>query len=413
VQPKDSSSVTMMRFGPITLILTAAIVSAAAAAAAAQDSAFAGSSIVRRTSTKDLADMLKSALEEEGDGENIVFEYDEGSKGVEDEVVVVKVNDNNEEVVIADFLLEQKKSRGSTKNNPSHSKTVVKWDKDARKSDSRVKDPRSRGKEDKRKNTRAKEDKHNNTRAKEDKTKQESGKDGTETPTPKPTKFPTHHPTGIPTAYPGKKPTEPTKVEIEMSSILPPCPLHYDTSVTYEAGDTIENKGYIWKCRHTPFEKYCSIAEINDSWSDEKKELWHDAWAHVSKCEKQDVVIGGDARTNVMNSTVSPVNSTAASTPPSNTTVVSAITTPLLLCPSAYDPLRTDYVAGSQVTIKCHIFICMDEEHEKYCNANTWDDSMPIEMWKEAWEPVGKCTPTQGEVMEEEATNNVTWNCSI
>lgn len=392
----------MMRFVPLTVILTVAIVSAAA-----QDSSFAGSTIVRRTSTTDLAEMLKSAIEEEGDGENIVFEYDEGSKGVEDEVVVVKVNDNNEEEIIADFIIGQKKLRGSNE------KTVVKWDKKARKSNQRATDPRTRANEDKRKNTRAKEEKHKKTRAKEDKIKE--NRSGTvNIPTPKPTKFPTHHLTGVPAAYASKKPTESTNVEIEiMSSILPPCPPHYNTSVTYKAGDTMENKGYIWKCRHTPFEKYCSIAEINDSWSDEKKELWHDAWAHVSKCEKQDVLISGDTRTNIMNSTVSPVNNTNASTPTSNMTEVLATTTPILPCPSAYDPLRTSYVAGEQVTIRCHIFQCKDEEHEIYCNANTWDDSMPIGMWKEAWEPVGECTPTQGEVMEEEATIGVTWECSV
>lgn len=384
---KDSS-MPMMRFRPLTVILNVAIVSAAA-----QDSAFAGSTIVRRTSTADLADMLKSALEEEKDGENIVFEYKEGSKGVEDEVVLVQVN-----------VLGHKKSRGPNEINPSHSKTVVKWDKEARKSNRIATDPRTRANEDKRKNTRAKEEKHKNTRAKEDKIKENrSGIDGASTrvniPTPKPTKFPTHHLTAAPTAYPSKKPTESTKVEIEiMSSSLPPCPPHYNTSVTYKTGDTIENKGYIWKCRHSPFERYCSIAKIKDTWSDEKKELWHDAWAHVSKCEKQDVVIGGDTRTNVNND---------ASTPTSNTTEVSATNTPLLLCSSAYDPLRTNYVAGEQVTIKCHIFQCKDEEHEIYCNANTWDDSMPIGMWKEAWEPVGECTPTQGEVMEEEATIGV------
>jgi hypothetical protein len=406
-----------MMFVPITVILTVAIVTAAA-----QESAFAGSTIVRRMSTKDLADMLKSAFEEEGDGENIVFEYDEGSKGEEDEVVVVKVNDNNEEEILADFIIEQKKSRGSNENDiPSHSRPVVKWDKESRKSNPRLTGPRSRGKEDKRKNTRAKEEKHKNTRAKEDKNKEigRSGINGTSTPvnisTPKPTKFPSHRLTGTPTAYPSKKPAEHTKVEIERSSILPPCPPHYDTSVTYKAGDTIENKGYVWKCRHTPFEKYCSISKMNDSWSDEKKELWHSAWAHVNKCELQRVVVigGQDTRTNVINnSTVSSViNANVSSTPTSNTTEALAITAPLQLCPSAYDPLRTNYVAGEQVTIKCHIFHCKDEEHEIYCNTNTWDDSIPIVMWKEAWEPVGKCTPTQGEVMEEEASNGVTWNC--
>ena len=142
------------------------------------------------------------------------------------------------------------------------------------------------------------------------------------------------------------------------------------------------------------------------------KELWHDAWVHLSACEKQAAVFGGDAGATVMNSTVPPVNTTAT-TPTSTTTEVSATTAPLLLCPSAYDPFRTNYVAGAQVTIKCHIFQCKDEAHEIYCNANTWDYSMPIGMWKEAWEPVGECTPMQGEVMEEEATNGDTWNCSI
>ena len=68
------------------------------------------------------------------------------------------------------------------------------------------------------------------------------------------------------------------------------------------AGDTIEVELNVWKCRHTPYEKYCSIAEVNEAWSDEKKALWSDAWVHVSACEKTNTtadedISGGDVET--------------------------------------------------------------------------------------------------------------------
>ena len=109
---------TMRRFGrPLTVIAMAAIVSAA------QDTAFSGSTIVRSRSMKDISDDL------------------------------LKFND---EQIIADFVIEQEKARGSIANNPSHSKTVVKWDKEVK---TKKRNPRAKEEEEKHKNMRAKEDK--------------------------------------------------------------------------------------------------------------------------------------------------------------------------------------------------------------------------------------------------------------
>jgi hypothetical protein len=198
------------------------------------------------------------------------------------------------------------------------------------------------------------------------------------------------------------------------SSIIPPCPPNYNASATYVAGDTIEVELNVWKCRHTPYEKYCSIAEVNEAWSDEKKALWSDAWVHVSACDKTNTtadedISGGDVKT--VKSTYTTTVATAAIATKTEGSTSSTISS-LPLCPSVYDPKKTDYVAGDQVTIKCKIFKCRDEDHEIYCNISTWDDSLPVDMWKDAWELVGDCQPTQGEVMEEEAADGVgAWNC--
>jgi hypothetical protein len=197
-----------------------------------------------------------------------------------------------------------------------------------------------------------------------------------------------------------------------MSSTIPPCPPQYNTSVTYAAGDTIEVELNIWKCRHTPYNKYCSIANMKESWNDDMKALWKNAWVHVSACEKLSAEDGDDSAT-VIDVVDAPITTTAT-TPNVITTEASIISTIALLplCPSAYDPSKTNYIAGDQVTVKCKKFRCKDEDHEKYCNISAWEDSLPVKMWKDAWELVGDCKPTQGEFMEEEAANGGgAWNC--
>lgn len=198
-----------------------------------------------------------------------------------------------------------------------------------------------------------------------------------------------------------------------MLSTIPPCPLHYNASATYVSGDMIEMDLNIWKCRHVPYEKYCSIAEVKETWSDDRKTLWKNAWVHVSACERLNTA-DGDASAGDIETVEASITTTAATTTmvtkteaPVGSTIAS-----LPLCPSAYNPKKTNYVAGEQVTVKCKIFQCKDEDHEIYCNISTWDDSLPVDMWKDAWELVGDCKPTQGEFMEEEAADGVgTWNC--
>jgi hypothetical protein len=77
-----------------------------------------------------------------------------------------------------------------------------------------------------------------------------------------------------PTSSPTKDPTTTSmflEVDVKMLITVPPCPPHYNMSAIYKAGDRIETEVNIWKCRHTPYKKYCSIAEMKESWSDEKK----------------------------------------------------------------------------------------------------------------------------------------------
>ncbi|KAL3785760.1 hypothetical protein ACHAW5_003602 [Stephanodiscus triporus] len=223
-----------------------------------------------------------------------------------------------------------------------------------------------------------------------------------------------NQPTEEPTSSPTKEPTSTStfsEVDVKMSITIPPCPPHYNISVIYEAGDRIETELNIWKCRHTPYEKYCSIAEMKESWSDEKKALWKNAWVHVSACEKL-TTSNGDVSASIIEAAAAPMTATA--TPPMATEalVISTIAS-LPLCPAAYDPSKTNYVAGEKVTVKCKIFQCKDEDHEIYCNINAWDESLPMEMWKDAWELLGDCTPTQGEFMEEKAAANGSgaWKC--
>ena len=169
----------------------------------------------------------------------------------------------------------------------------------------------------------------------------------------------------------------------------------------------------IWKCRHTPYEKYCSIAEVIETWSDEKKALWEDAWVHVSACKKPNTPHGDASASDseMAEDSITTTSPTATIATKTEATISSTIAS-LPLCPSVYNPQKTNYVAGEQVTVKCKIFQCKDEDHEIYCNVSTWDDSLPMDMWKDAWELVGDCQPTQGEFMEEEAADGVgTWNC--
>eukprot|EP00571_Detonula_confervacea_P007829 CAMPEP_0172328700 /NCGR_PEP_ID=MMETSP1058-20130122/60488_1 /TAXON_ID=83371 /ORGANISM="Detonula confervacea, Strain CCMP 353" /LENGTH=626 /DNA_ID=CAMNT_0013045827 /DNA_START=66 /DNA_END=1947 /DNA_ORIENTATION=+ len=259
-------------------------------------------------------------------------------------------------------------------------------------------------------------------------TKQPTQKPVTDSPTKEPTANPvTDSPTKEPTANPvtdspTKQPTQkpvtdsPTKQPTQapatlvalpkMTSVAPHCPPHYTTSTTYTAGDTIEDGLHIYQCQSPPYEEYCNIAELVETWNDNEKALWGDAWLHVSACEKlmveDDMMDVRDDAVAVGGATEAPITTAAT------TSTVSA-TEARITCPSAYDPFKTNYIAGEQITIKCFIFQCRDVEHEMYCNAAAWDDNLLAqddrakEMWMDAWDRLSACVPTQGELMEEEA----------
>lgn len=252
-------------------------------------------------------------------------------------------------------------------------------------------------------------------------TKPPSRKPTTDSPTDQPSQNPvtdstTNQSILKPVTYsPTRKPTqEPTiaagslAMGTKTTSAAPPCPLHYKSSTKYTTGDTIEDGLQIYQCQ--PPSEYCSIVDMVDTWTDAEKGLWSDAWVHVGPCEKQrgddemldavddaDVVSGDAPITTVV---------------PSSTVF---ITVGLIACPPVYDPIKTTYIAGEQVTIKCKLFQCR-KEHEIYCNAAAWDESLlaqndgAYKMWMNAWEHLGACVPTQTEFMEADSTD---WGCAV
>ena len=82
--------------------------------------------------------------------------------------------------------------------------------------------------------------------------------------------------------------------------------------------------------------------------------------------------------------------------------------TPLPYCPPAYDPNKTNYIAGDQVELLNHIHECAggrDETeariYEPYCNIVDASQLLQaeLELWNEAWTPISACyktaTPTE------------------
>lgn len=196
-------------------------------------------------------------------------------------------------------------------------------------------------------------------------------------------------------------------------STRPTCPAHYSTSITYAEGDTIEENSHIYQCQSYPYESYCNIIQIDNTWDDTEKVMWRDAWKHVHACEKVEEI--DDAA--VFESMQAPSTPSFATTTSFGTTTkittteatTTGTTTTVPPCPSDYDFARIDYTAGEQVTVKSHIFKCNEEDgYELYCNTAAWDGSLlsldenAEAMWHSAWVGVGECAPTQEELMEEE-----------
>ena len=165
------------------------------------------------------------------------------------------------------------------------------------------------------------------------------------------------------------------KRTITTTDNLPICPSHYSTTETYNVGDIIESNMHLWRCRN---QKYCNIVDIVDGWNNIQVQEWRAAWLLIGPCEKEEV---------------EPITRTAATS--------SAQLTPL--CPDAYDPNKTDYVAEDIITVKCHVFKCR-QHHEIYCNTASWDDNLLYqdvrakEMWRNAWEMLGSCSPAQDDL---------------
>jgi len=241
--------------------------------------------------------------------------------------------------------------------------------------------------------------------------------------TPKPSRPPTLPPvtseptTLAPVAIPILEKRTPTNWNV------PICPDQYDETKTYQVGETATIASHIWTCRN---KKYCNTANIVDEWSDAEKQEWRDAWQLIAPCEDPQIfgdMIVGEVREDASSVTTAEVTSSSS---PENYSYSYASSeheeieeTTLPLCPSAYDPLFESYRAGDQITIKCDVFQCKDEEHEFYCNVPAWNDSLlerdknAKKLWMAAWELLGKCRPTQSVLMEEEAfkENVVDWEC--
>ena len=131
--------------------------------------------------------------------------------------------------------------------------------------------------------------------------------DETYEPTPSPTFEPTSSmPTLSPTLYPTFTPTFNPVVDVEEESpaVLTPCPPHYDPSYTnYAAGDAIEMNSHVFVCNHPPYEEYCNIVKMDESWNATIQELFQDAWGHMGECDlvekmpSEEVVMVGEATT--------------------------------------------------------------------------------------------------------------------
>ena len=90
--------------------------------------------------------------------------------------------------------------------------------------------------------------------------------------------------TNTPTGYPTYMPTE----------AWPPCPPGFDAAATYDAGDLAEVGGHAFECTAAEdgaYVMYCNIADWDDSLLEDNenaKEMWENAWVHVSPCTEGD-----------------------------------------------------------------------------------------------------------------------------
>ncbi|KAL9189165.1 hypothetical protein ACHAXT_011655 [Thalassiosira profunda] len=63
-------------------------------------------------------------------------------------------------------------------------------------------------------------------------------------------------------------------------------------------------------------------------------------------------------------------------------------------CPAAYDPTFSAYIAGDEVAMDTHIFVCLGGDYTQYCNIVQKDETWSQEVqdrWSDAWSYVGPC----------------------
>ena len=71
---------------------------------------------------------------------------------------------------------------------------------------------------------------------------------------------------------------------------------------------------------------------------------------------------------------------------------------PTIVCPSAYDPSKTDYGAGDQVVFNSNIYQCLADCFTQYCSIESSDsewDMTTYTLWKHAWVLIGECDSKQ------------------
>lgn len=217
------------------LIRALTVIAAVSMDSAAQDLVFehrrrgVGSNGVRRTKDGDeLPHLVKAILEDEEEGDGV---------GLKDEVVVVVMNGDDEEQIVADLIdLNDNGKESSHSRHP----TIVKRAKEAKET------------------TETKRKKETSKKTRSKKSSEDASVDSDNS--------------GV--------------HEFVIDSTLDVCPPSYSVSVTYKAGDIIESHLNIWECQAAPYEKYCSL-ELDKNWDEEKKELWHGSWVLIGTCEKQ------------------------------------------------------------------------------------------------------------------------------
>jgi len=372
--------------------------------------------------TKEIVDAI---FEEEGggqdDGNNIVLLYEEEEEGEEDEVVAILFkNIEDEDEFVAGLVNEghdaekatvrwekKSKKKGGQRKNDKVSWSVSEATSVDEASDATDEDHRGKKRGPKK---RGQGTKHTKMEAKSPlDTPHSTANNASPTLAPSPDVIAYVENNRIDadaiTAPPPSSPPTTTQVETATlptiddlstwtdSDTTAICPPHYDSSTTYAVGDVIEEYSRIYQCQSPPYEAYCNIVDLNESWDDIEKSLWKGAWVNVGDCEKVAKVEAAEAPIAIDTDTT--IEASSSRIPP---------------CPSNYDNSKRNYIAGDRVTVKSHIFKCSEETgYEIYCNIAVWNDDLSVQnenakdMWTDAWEDVGECAPTQEELMEEEA----------